>query len=176
MIDMKKIKIIITFIFLGLSVVSHFMYERYPNYLFSILFPVNESIWEHMKLIITSVILASILEYFIYRKKDIKINNFILAYGISIPIGIISYLVVYLPLEIIFGHSLFLAVTILFLVFGFISFISYHIMTYRKIRYGNLSGWILIILLYFLFYIWTYYPPINKLFLDTQKNGYGIMK
>ena len=99
MIDMKKIKIIITFIFLGLSVVSHFMYERYPNYLFSILFSVNESIWEHMKLIITPVILASILEYFIYRKKDIKINNFILAYGISIPIGIISYLVVYLPLD-----------------------------------------------------------------------------
>ena len=51
MIIMKKIKIIGFFIMMCLSFLSHFMYEWCDNFLFSIFFPVNESIWEHMKLL-----------------------------------------------------------------------------------------------------------------------------
>ena len=54
------------------------MYDIFPNTIFSILFPVNESIWEHMKLLVTPVLIFSIFEYIIYRKKNIPFNNFIL--------------------------------------------------------------------------------------------------
>ena len=58
--------------------------------------PVNESIWEHMKLIITSSLIFSIFEYYIYKKKEIRFNNYIFSYAISLLLGIIIYLVMLL--------------------------------------------------------------------------------
>ena len=45
---------------------------------------------EHMKLLITPVLIYALIEYFIYKNKSIKFNNFSLSYSISIIIGIIS--------------------------------------------------------------------------------------
>ena len=50
----------------------HSMYEWIPNTLTAIFFPVNESIWEHMKLIFTSTIVYGIIDYIILNK--FKIN------------------------------------------------------------------------------------------------------
>lgn len=176
MINMKKTKIIITILAFILAFGSHFAYDFFPNTIFSILFPVNESIWEHMKLIATPILFMAIIEYIVYKRKNIDTGNFLLAYGISIPLGIIIYLILYLPLEIIFGHSLWIAILILLVIYGFIGFSSFYIMNYKNIKGGNIIGLGLIILLYGLFGLWTYNPPINKLFLDTQKNIYGIDK
>ena len=63
---MKKIKTIGVYVIFVLSFISHFMYDILPNPLFSILFPVNESIWEHMKLLVTPVLIFSIIEYIVY--------------------------------------------------------------------------------------------------------------
>ena len=82
------------------------MYDIFPNRLFSFLFPVNESIWEHMKLLVTPVLIYSLIEYFIYKKKNIPYNNFILSYAISFIISIVVYLIIYLPVHLIFGHNL----------------------------------------------------------------------
>ena len=171
---MKKIKIISVFVVFILSFISHFMYNILPNSIFSIIFPVNESIWEHMKLIATPVLIFSIFEYIIYRKKDIDYNNFILSYAISIIIGIIFYLIIYLPIHYIFGHSLLVAIIILFMTFILVEYISYYIMSYKKIKYGNIIGFIIIILLYIIFGYLTYNPPLIDLFYDTNKDIYGI--
>ena len=95
---MKRIKIIGIFISFILSIILHFIYGIFPNTVISIIAPVNESIWEHMKLIVTSSIIFSILEYFIYKKKKIKYNNFILSYAISSIIGVFLYLLIYIPI------------------------------------------------------------------------------
>lgn len=173
---MKKIKIIGVFLIFILSFISHFMYEWFPNTLFSILFPVNESIWEHMKLIVTPVLIFSLIEYIVYRKKNISYNNFILSYAISLILGIIIYLMIYLPIDYIFGHSMIFAISLLFLIFIVVEVISYYIMNYRKIRYSNLIGIILIIIMYIVFGYLTYNPILNYLFYDTSKNIYGIDK
>ena len=88
----KKVKLILVIIIFILSFICHFAYELIPNFIFSIIFPVNESIWEHMKLIATPVIIGSIFEYIYYKRKKINCNNFILSYGISIIFGIGFYL------------------------------------------------------------------------------------
>ena len=110
---MKKIKILITIIIFILSFPIHFIYNIFPNFITSILTPVNESIWEHMKLIITSNLIFGIIEYFIYKKKEIKVNNFLLSYALSSIIGIIIYLIIYLPIDNIFGHNLIIAIILL---------------------------------------------------------------
>ena len=93
MIIMKKVKIIGVFVIMVLSVLCHFLYEWNNNFIFSILFPVNESIFEHMKLIATPVFLYGIFEYFYYKKKNIIFNNLLLSLSVSI-ILLISLLVI----------------------------------------------------------------------------------
>lgn len=173
---MKKIKIIGVFIIFGLSFLSHFMYEWIPNTVFSIIFPVNESIWEHMKLIVTPVLIFSIFEYIIYNRKYIMYNNFILSYSISMILGIIIYLIIYLPIDLIFGHSAIFAISLLFIVFIIVEFISYYIMNYKEIKYSNIIGIILIVMIYIIFGYLTYNPIESNLFYDKQKKIYGIPK
>jgi len=173
---MKKIKIIGVFISFILSVVLHFIYGVLPNNIISVIAPVNESIWEHMKLIVSSTLLFSILEYFIYKKKDIPYNNFILSYAISSLLGIIAYLLIYIPLNDIFGHKAYIAISLLFLILILVQIISYYIMNYRKINYGNELGILIIIIIYFIFGYLTYHPPRINLFYDYMNKGFGIIK
>jgi len=173
---MKKIKTIGVYVIFILSFLSHFMYDIFPNPLFSILFPVNESIWEHMKLLVTPVIIYSLIEYFIYKKKNIPYNNFILSYAISFIVSIIVYLIIYLPVHLIFGHNLLFSIYLLFIIFILIEVISYKIMNYKEIKYTNIIGFGMIILIYIIFWYLTYYPFENMLFYDTTSNSYGIKK
>ena len=48
------------------------------------------------------MLIYALIEYFIYKNKSIKFNNFSLSYSISIIIGIILYLIIYL----LFNHFL----------------------------------------------------------------------
>lgn len=158
----------------GLSILSHFVYKWIPNSIFSILFPVNESIWEHMKLLVTPVLLFSLFEYIIYRKKNINFNNFLFSYAVSMVLGILIYLLIYLPIDAIFGHSVVVAIGLLFITFIIIQIISYYIMRYENINYSNSIGILIIIILYIIFGFFTYNPPYNDLFYDTEKDIYGI--
>lgn len=173
---MKNIKIIGIYVIFLLSFFSHFIYEILPNPIFSILFPVNESIWEHMKLIVTPVIIYGIIEYIIYKRKNISTNNFILSYAFAIIIGITFYLIIYLPIHYMLGHSLLFAIALLFITFIVIEYISYKIMNYKEVKYNNLIGILIILFMYIIFGIFTYYPPRNDLFYDTQSKSYGINK
>lgn len=173
---MKKIKFIGVFVIFLVSFASHFIYKWIPNTLFSIIFPVNESIWEHMKLLVTPVLIFSLIEYIVYKKKDINYNNFILSYSISMLMGIIIYLIIYLPIHYIFGHSSIFAIILLFFIFVIIEIISYYIMRYRDIKYSNIIGFGIIIIMYIIFGYLTYYPIETDLFYDTSKNIYGIPK
>ena len=173
---MKNIKIMGVFIIFLLAVDSHFMYDIIPTFITSILFPVNESIWEHMKLLVTPVIIFSVLEYFIYKYKSINYNNFILSYFFGIILGIILYLLIYLPINSLFGYNTIFAISLLFVIYIFIEYISYYIMNMNVNKYNKILGIIGIICIYFIFYYFTYYTPDNKIFYDTANNGYGIIK
>ena len=91
-------------------------------------------------------------------------------------IAILSYLIIYLPIHYIFGHSSIFAIILLFFIFMIIEIISYYIMRYRNIRYGNIIGLGIIIVMYIIFGYLTYYPIEIDLFYDDSKNVYGIPK
>lgn len=173
---MRKIKIIGVFISFILAVILHFIYGWIPNSLISVIAPVNESIWEHMKLIVTPSLIFSIFEYFIYKKKDIAFNNFILSYAISSILGILVYLLIYIPLNDIFGHKAYIAISLLFLILIFVQVVSYYIMNKEIIKHSSDIGILLIVIIYFVFGYLTYHPPKINLFYDYMNKGYGIIK
>lgn len=173
---MKKIKIVGVIISFILAIIFHFIYGWVPNSVISVIAPVNESIWEHMKLIVTPSIIFSIFEYFIYKKKDIEFNNFILSYAISSILGIIVYLLLYIPLNDIFGHKAYIAISLLFLILIFVQIVSYYIMNKSNIKQSSDVGILLILIIYFAFGYLTYHPPKINLFYDYMNKGYGIIK
>lgn len=173
---MKKIKIVGVIISFILAIIFHFIYGWVPNSVISVIAPVNESIWEHMKLIVTPSIIFSIFEYFIYKKKDIEFNNFILSYAISSILGIIVYLLLYIPLNDIFGHKAYIAISLLFLILIIVQIVSYYIMNKSNIKHSSDVGILLILIIYFAFGYLTYHPPKINLFYDYMNKGYGIIK
>ena len=170
----KKLKILGIIIAFAICFPLHFLYDKFPNFITSIFSPVNESIWEHMKIIYTCILLSSLIEYLIYKKENIKFNNFILNIPITSILSILIYLIIYLPLELLFGHSLFLATLLLFIVFIISQIISYYILNIKEIKHQDIIGVILIILSYIIFIFLMYNPFKNHLFIDSRNNTYGI--
>jgi len=171
---MKKIKILNIIILFLLSFISHFLYEWFPSSLTSIFFPVNESIFEHMKIIYTSYFVYSIFEYFILIRMKIPFNNFLINVFLTPLLGIIAYLIIYLPLYYIFGENMFISISLLLIIYILMNFISCYILNMEKIKYGEYISIIGIIIVYFIFGFLTYNPPINELFYDKNDNKYGI--
>lgn len=169
---MKKIKIFSIFIIFALCFLCHFAYDFMPNFITSIIFPVNESIFEHMKIILTSYLLYSILDYFLLKKYNI--NNFVLQMFLVPFIGIFVYLIIYIPLFNLLGENMFVSISLLFLVIVLEAYLSYKLLNYKHIKNGRILGIIGIIALYFMFGYLTYYPPTNYLFKDFKTNTYGI--
>lgn len=151
----------------------HFLYDWFPNAIFSIFFPVNESIWEHMKLIYTSILLYEIIEYIIFKIKNIKVNNFIFA---SILVSIISipiYLIIFLPIYYKIGENMFISLTIMLITIIIIQNIKFKLFSYKKLKL-EIFGIILIITTYIIMGILTYYPQHFNLFFDPLNEIYGI--
>ena len=171
---MKKIKLFIILISFVLSFPIHFIYELFPCYLTSIIAPVNESIWEHMKIIYTSILVSSIIEYFVYKKKKIITNNFIISIPISAIVGIIFYLVIYLIIDIFIPHNFFVAIFIMFITYVVSQIISYFILNIKEIPNQKELGISLILVSYIIFTHLTYYPPKTYLFIDQITNRYGL--
>lgn len=167
----KIVSIFITFL---LCFPLHFIYEWMPNPFFSIFLPVNESIWEHMKLIFTSYLIYEVIEYIIFRKKKILINNFLLQVFIVPIIGIIVYLIIFIPLYYIFGENMFISISLLFIVIILEEIISYFLLQYREIDNQKIIGLVGIFLTYVIFGILTYQPLKNDLFYDIVEGKYGI--
>ena len=66
--NLKKIKIINVIGVFALSFLFHFMYEWWPNVVTSIFFPVNESIWEHMKIFVSAILVWGLVDKFLLDK------------------------------------------------------------------------------------------------------------
>ena len=172
---MKKIKVIGVIVVFLLTVLYHFLYEWLPNPIFSVLFPVNESIWEHMKLLYSGFLTWGVIEYFILKRKNIKFTNYFSSLFLTMITSIILYLIIYLPLYNLFGENMIVSITLLVTVIILMTIFNYFLIT-RKNENSllNIASIILIVLGYSVFLALTYNPPKNYIFYDTTENKYGI--
>ena len=173
--SLKKIKIInVVFLFL-LSFLWHFVYDWFPNNIFALFFPVNESIWEHMKIIYFCLFMGSILEFVLCKKNNIKINNFYIEAMVKSILGVIFYLIIFVPFYLWLGESLLISISLMLITYIFMEYIGYKILTGEEMNI-NILPVIIIALGCIMFVILTFYPLHNFLFFDEVKFGYGILK
>lgn len=170
---LKKTKIISTIIILALCFLFHFLYKWFPNPVFALFFPVNESIWEHMKIIFSSICFYGIIDYIILNKKNISFNNFIFNIWSTATISVVIYLLIFIPIYNNFGENMFISIGLMIIVIIISQIFSYFILKSRPMKLDTLSL-ILIIISYIIFGYLTYNPVYNDIFLDTVDNVYGI--
>jgi hypothetical protein len=171
---LKKTKIISTIGIFLLCFLFHFIYEWIPNTFTLVFFPVNESIWEHMKLLFSAVTFYGIFDFIILQKFKIKYNNFFTSLFISALTIIPIYLIIFLPIYYKIGENMFIAISIMLIAIIISQIISYYILKAKDLDKINIISLILIIISYIIFAYLTYYPIKDKLFFDVIEEKYGL--
>ena len=172
--NLKRAKIISSIGIFILCFIFHFVYELIPCTLTAIFFSVNESIWEHVKLIFTSIIFYGIIDYIVLTKFNIKFNNFFTALAISSISMIPIFLSLYLPLFYKFGPKMWVNIGVMSIAIIISQIISYNILKRKKCDLLNKVSLVLIIVSYIVFAYLTYNPIKTKIFFDTEDEKYGI--
>ena len=173
--SLKKSRIIAVIGSFILGFIIHFAYQVFPNFIFSIIFPVNESVWEHMKILYSSIVIYGFIDYYIGKKYNVNYNNFWFNLFFCAFISILIYLGIFLPIYYKIGESMFLSISILLVTYIIVYIISYYILKSNDFNFKYL--WIILILLgYVVFGYLTYNPIKNQLFFDTHDEIYGIKK
>lgn len=145
-----------------LGVLFHFVYDwSGQNFWAGLFFPVNESTWEHLKLVFFPILLVSMIEYFLTEPTKCFACNKLK----SALLGMLSVVILFYTYTGILGRNYdWLNITIYV-----ISMAIAYLYSYNKISTGNadckpascIIGATIVILLFMIF---TVYPPELGLF------------
>ncbi len=177
---MKKLKPIfpycISYLCAGaLGYLFHYLFKFFSSSPFvAPFFPINESVFEHLKLLLYPFMLVSLFEILIRKKKF----QSTLPYRIfGITFSIIFLPIVYYILKRLFGN-VHIGNIILYFVFLFLSyFITYWFEKKETTPSKSIAilAYCTLFLLVFLFTLLTYLPPEAELFKDPTLQTYGYL-
>ncbi len=172
--SLKKFLTINIFIIFALTFISHFIYDLIPTNFLAIFFPVNESIYEHMKMIYTSFLIAGFIDYFLMRKIKVEHNNFITNILITSIVCIAAFLIIWLPVYYRIGENFILTIIILFIAICISQIVAFYILSKDNNKTLNYVSLAIIIILIILFAYFTFNPLYNEFFFDPMAEKYGI--
>lgn len=158
-----------------LATLFHYIYELSNNSLLVGIFsPVNESIWEHLKLSVYPTIIWYILSYCIFNKIILDNKKWFCACTISIVLSSFIVIIFYYTYTGALGiHSLVLDIFSLILGVTIGQYIAFK--SYGNYDLSNFNIFFVVFLLtIFLFTLFTFSPPKLPLFIDSTTNKYGI--
>ncbi len=170
--NLKKWKIISVFLIFALSSLFHFIYEWCPNILTSLIFPVNESIWEHNKIIFLSFLVITLLEKYYY--KDTK--NVLYAGVLSTLLCSILVMVIFTPIYLYIlktNDNIIITLIIFFISICISTYFNYKLLNQQYNPQKEKIAIMLWLVIFILNVILTFYPPHNSLFYDFRKKIYG---
>jgi len=152
----------------------HFVYSLSgSNWLIALIAPVNESVWEHLKLAPIPLLLFSIFEFFYIGKLS---RNFIIACTAALYLIPILIVVFHYSYRIPVGHPILWADILIFgLSVTIAELTSYRIMTQAALSPKlQFSCIIAVLILFVVFAVLTFYPPNRPIFVDSKTGSYGI--
>lgn len=157
---------LIAFFVIGiLGAISHFVYEwSGENQILGFFFPINESTWEHLKLLFFPNIIFSFIEY-IFVKKEIK--NYVPSVVISLIAGMLSIIVLFYSYKGFLGYGIdFINILIYYISVIIMLIVKNKIIESEKFKNSNFTLFFLFIgfLITLLFIFFTYNPPTLAVF------------
>ena len=121
---------------------------------------VNESTWEHMKLLFIPFLVFTVVEFIVFSE---AFRNFFAVKAASILLGLVSIPALFYTLAGMFGKLPgWVNITIFFLADALLYFLSYRLLTDGALRGGamQLIGFVLLWALLFAF-VWFTYRPLH---------------
>ncbi len=170
----KKLTIINIILVFLLSFVSHFVYDLIPNNLTAIFFPVNESIFEHLKMAFTTYTIVLIIDSIILKIKHETLSNLSISVFLSSVMTVISLGIIYPIVFNLIGENMFIT-----LIIYFITILIGNLVGYKALQSNDLhlreTALISIIVITILFGILSFHPlKIKTYFYDYSNEIYGI--
>ena len=161
-----KRNVIAFFIISIIGTLSHFVYEWTGKpYLIGLFFPVNESTWEHLKLLFFPSLIYFAVVYFTLKEKP---KNYISATAISIIAGMVSIVVMFYTYQGVLGRNIdFLNILIYFLGVAVTIYIMQRILKTQSLSSGtaNIISLFFLLLTAILFVSFSFNPPSLGIFL-----------
>ena len=170
------VSLISFFLISGLGTFLHFAYELISNNLIVGIFSaVNESIWEHLKILVIPMFIVSIYEYIILKDNR---DNFFISLLARILTGIILIISLYYLYTNLFGNNIDSINIAIFYVSALIAqIVWYFIMLNKPIsKRINIISFISLVIILMLFIVFTFATPRLGIFKDNRDNTYGIFK
>lgn len=165
------IYVIIIFSFLEFILGSflHFLYDFLPYPVIAVFSAINESVFEHLKLLLYPMLLGYICVYFI---KDVHIKK----YGKAVLCGILSGLATLLMIYYFVRYGLGIENLVFDILLLFVSIVVGNSISYCIYCYSDESFWklsyIVLGLLIFLMILGTFFPPSIPLFQEEKSSDY----
>lgn len=152
----------------------HFVYNwSEKNDIVAAFASINESTWEHMKLLAVPWIVWSILEWLAMRGKK---NSVLAARAVGLLVGLLAIPALFYTYQGITGVNSSLVNIIIFQVAVLLAFwASWHLLTTRKLsgRVWQWLGGLFLLAVGTLFVIWSYDPPQLAVFTDPMTGEIG---
>lgn len=171
----KKIKnyqIFSTLLVFILGSLFHFTYELSGNNLFIATFSaVNESVWEHLKLIFFPSILTVIIDVFYFKK---EYPNFICSKTLGILTSMAFIVIFFYTYTGIIGKSIsFVDISSFFIAVILGEFVSY-LLVVNKFKCNSIISGCTLVILSLCFILFTFFTPQIGIFKDPITGLYGI--
>ena len=169
----KTWQIITVIICLILGILFHFTYEwSGGNIIVGIFSAVNESTWEHLKLVYYPMLLMAIIGYFIFGKNN---KNYWISQAVGIIIAMIFIIVFFYTYTGVVGTNfawLNIATFIVAVILG--EFVTYKLLISRKSYNAEFISIFFLVILFASFVLYTFSPPRIGLFKDPVTEEFGI--
>lgn len=155
--------------FLGITVVGTLLHNAYlwtaPFPLFALIAPVNESVWEHLKMAYWGVLIYALIESSFFK---IKSANRLPSLALGSSAMILAIVIVFYSYTSQTGKSVLWVDITTFMASALVAqVISCHLRKSEKMKkVYQLSSLIYLIIMALLFAFLTYYPPEFDIFID----------
>lgn len=156
--QLKKYIIIGIFFVLITGTLSHFIYEwSGNNFIVGFFFPVNESTWEHMKLVFFPMFLFSI---FMFKRLNGNHSHILQSLSLGILIGTFLIPVLFYTYSGILGYNIPVLDIFTFILSVITAFYSiYKLILSRRISYPIPIFFTLVLIVMACFILFTYHAP-----------------
>lgn len=157
-----------------LGTLLHFTFELCgKNMIVASFSAINESVWEHLKLVFFPMLLTTIIGYFYIGRNT---PNFLCSKTLGILASISFIIIFFYTYTGILGKSIvFIDIASFFVAVILGEYLTYKLIT-SNFKCNNILALIILITLLICFIGFTYFTPHIGIFKDPVTNKYGIIK
>ena len=169
--EFKKIRnfqvfsIIFTFI---LGTLLHFTYKiSDQNNIVALFSSINESVWEHLKLLYFPMLLTTLIGYFYFKN---TIPNFLCSKTIGILIAMAFTVIFFYTYTGILGKNIAAIDISSFFIAVILGELVSYLLIVNNFKCNKILAIIILLIIFISFIVFTYFPPNLGLFKDPSKS------